>query len=136
MANIISRKLSGCYRRVLTFLFVIVVVSLTVVVVVYRQVGGPEGARHWMAEQALSSVEKHLNSEDQRPDGIPEEQIVENFQRVREATRRRQVNLTSLHEVLKSYQAEFNEKKPSTPEIQEFLGRLAGTIFTDIDSKN
>lgn len=136
MANIISRKLSGCYRRVLTFLLVIVVVSLTVVVVVYRQIGGAEGARHWMAEQALSSVEKHLKSEDQRPDGIPEERIVENFQRVREATRRRQVNLTSLHEVLKSYQTEFNEKKPSTPEVQEFLGKLEGTIFTDIGSKN
>ena len=136
MANIISRKLSGCYRRVLTFLLVIVTVGLIVVVVVYRQVGGPEGARHWMAEQALNSVEKHLKSEDQRPDGIPEELIVENFQRVREATRRRQVNLTSLHEVLKSYQTEFNEKKPSTPEIQAFLQTLERTILTNSDSKN
>ena len=136
MANIISRKLSGCYRRVLTFLLVIVAVSLIAVGVVYWQVGGPEGARYWMAEQALSSVEKHLKSEDQRPDGIPEEQIVENFQRVREATRKRQVNLTSLNEVLKSYQTEFNEKKPSTPEIQQFLRTLERTILTDTDSKN
>ena len=136
MANIISRKLSGCYRRVLTFLLLIVTVGLIVGVVVYRQVGGPEGARHWMAERALNSVEKHLKSEDQRPDGIPEEQIVESFQRVREATRRRQVNLTSLHGALKSYQTEFNEKKPSTPEIQEFLQTLERTIFTNTDSKN
>ena len=136
MANIISRKLSGCYRRVLAFLLVIVAIGLIVVLVVYRQVGGPEGARYWMAEQALSSVEKHLTSEDQRPDGIPEEQIVESFQRVREAIRKRQVNLTSLHEVLKSYQTEFNEKKPSTPEIQAFLGKLQRTILTNTDSKN
>ncbi|MXV72993.1 hypothetical protein F4Z99_01800 [Candidatus Poribacteria bacterium] len=136
MANIISRKLSGCYRRVLTFLLVIVGVSLIAAVVIYRQVGGPEGAHHWMAERALNSVEKHLKSEDQRPDGIPEEQIVENFQRVREAIRRRQVNLTSLYEVLKSYQTEFNEKKPSTPEIQTFFGKLVGTVLENAKSKN
>ena len=136
MANIISRKLSGCYRRVLTFLLVIVVVSLIAGGLVYWQVGGPEGAHYWMAERALSSVEKHLKSEDQRPDGIPEEQIVENFQRAREATRKRQVNLTSLHKVLKSYQTEFNEKKPSTPEIQEFLRTLERTVLTDTNSKN
>lgn len=136
MANIISRKLSGCYRRVLTFLLAILAVSLIVIAVVYRQVGGPEGARYWMAERALNSVEKHLKSEDQRPDGIPEEQIVESFRRVREATRKRQVNLTSLHAVLKSYQTEFNEKKPSTPEIQAFLRTLEGTILQNVDSKN
>lgn len=135
MANIISKKLSGCYRRVLTFLLVIVIVSLAVVVVVYRQVGGLEGAHYWMAEQALNGVEKHLKSEDQRPDGIPEEQIVENFQRVREATRKRQVNLTSLHAVLKSYQTEFNEKKPSTPEIQAFFQKLGSTILVGTSGK-
>lgn len=135
MANIISRKLTGCYRRVLTFLLAIVAVSLIGGTVVYYQVGGPEGARYWMAERALNSVEKHLKSEDQRPDGIPEEQIVENFQRVREAIRKRQVNLTSLHEVLKAYQMEFNEKKPSTPEIQTFLGSLDSTILVDPSGK-
>ena len=135
MANIISRKLSGCYRRVLTFLLAIVAVSLIVIAVVYHQVGGPEGARYWMAERALNSVEKHLKSEDQRPDGIPEEQIVENFQRAREAIRKRQVNLTSLNEVLKSYQIEFNEKKPSTPEIQEFLQALERTILVGPSGK-
>ena len=135
MANIISRKLSGCYRRVLTFLLAILAVSLIVIAVVYRQVGGPEGARYWMAERALNSVEKHLKSEDQRPDGIPEEQIVESFQRVREATRKRQVNLTSLHAVLKSYQTEFNEKKPSTPEVQAFLGKLGSTILVGPSGK-
>ena len=135
MANIISRKLSGCYRRVLIFLLLIVGVSLIAVVVIYRQVGGPEGAHHWMAERALNSVEKHLKSEDQRPDGIPEEQIVENFQRVREAIQRQQVNLTSLYEVLKSYQTEFNEKKPSTPEIQTFFQKLGSTILVGTSGK-
>ena len=136
MANIISRKLSGCYRRVLTFLFVIVGISLIAVGVVYYLVGGLEGAHHWMAERALNGVEKHLKSEDQRPDGIPEEQLVENFQRVRESIQKRQVNLTLLYEVLTSYQTEFNEKKPSTPEIQAFFGKLMGTVLENPDSKN
>ncbi|RKU13722.1 hypothetical protein C6503_15760 [Candidatus Poribacteria bacterium] len=136
MANIISRKLSGCYRRVLTFLLVIIAVSAIAVIVVYRQVGGPEGAHYWMAEQALNRIEKHLKSEGQRPDGIPEEQIIQSFQRVREAIQKRQVNRTALYEVLTSYQTEFNEKKPSTPEIQAFLQTLAGTILGNTDSKN
>ena len=136
MANIISKKLSGCYRRVLTFLFVILGVSLIAVGVVYYLVGGLDGAHYWMAERALNGIEKHLKAEDQRPDGIPEEQLVENFQRVRNAIQRRQVNLTLLYDVLTSYQTEFNEKKPSTPEIQEFFGKLIGTVLENPDSKN
>ena len=131
----INKKLSGCYKRVLTFLFVIVVVGLAIGVLVYRQVGGLEGARHWMAEYALGNVEKHLKAADQRPDGISEQQIVESFQRVREAIEKRQVNLMSLYTVLKSYQTEFNVRKPSTPEIQTFLQNLGNTILEDAGGK-
>ena len=132
----IRKKISGCYRRVLIFLLAIVAVGLIAGGLVYRQIGGREGARHWMAERALSGIEKHLKSEDQRPDGISEDQIVESFQRVREATQRRQVNLVSLYTALKSYQTEFNVKKPSTPEIQAFLQTLEGAILENVDSKN
>ena len=132
----IRKKISGCYRRVLIFLLVIVAVGLAAGGLVYRQIGGHDGARYWMAERALSGIEKHLKSEDQRPDGISEDQIVESFQRVREAMQRRQVNLVSLYAALKSYQAEFNVKKPSTPEIQAFLRTLEGAIIENVDSKN
>ena len=132
----IRKKLSGCYRRVLIFLLVVVAVGLAAVGVIYYQVGGGEGARYWMVEHALNRVESHLKSEDQRPDGISEEQIVESFQRVREATQGRRVNLVSLYTVLKSYQTEFNVKKPSTPEIQVFLQTLEGTILQNVDRKN
>ena len=132
----IRKKISGCYRRVPVFLLVIVAVSLVAVGVIYRQVGGAEGARYWMAGHALNRIEKHLKSEDRRPDGISEEQVVESFQRVREATQRGQVNLVSLYAALKSYQAAFNVKKPSTPEIQAFLQTLEGTILQNADGKN
>lgn len=132
----IRKKLSGCYRRVLIFLLVVVAVGLAAVGVIYYQVGGGEGARYWMVEHALNRVESHLKSEDQRPDGISEEQIVASFQRVREATQGRRVNLVSLYAVLKSYQTEFNVKKPSTPEIQVFLRTLEGTILQNVDGKN
>ena len=131
----INRKLSGCYKRVLTFLLVLVVIGLAIGVLAYRQVGGLDGARHWMAKYALGNVEKHLKAAEQRPDGISEQQIVENFQRVREAIEKRQVNLTSLYTVLKSYQTEFNVRKPSTPEIQEFLQSLGSTIIADTGGK-
>lgn len=132
----IRKKISGCYRRVLIFLLAILAVGLIAGGLVYHQVGGRDGARYWMVERALSGIEKHLKSEDQRPDGISEDQIVESFQRVREATQRRQVNLASLYTALKSYQAEFNVKKPSTPEVQAFLRTLEGAILENVDSKN
>ena len=116
-------------------MLVIVVVGLAMGVVIYRQVGGLEGARHWMAKYALGNVEKHLKAAEQRPDGISEQQIVESFQRVREAIEKRQVNLMSLYTVLKSYQTEFNVRKPSTPEIQEFLQNLGNTILEDAGGK-
>ena len=126
----INKKLSGCYRRVLTFLLVVVAVSLIAGVVVYRRVGGPEGGRYWMAERALNGVEKHLKSKN-RPDGISEDQIIAVFANVRDATQRRKVNLTSLYKTLKSYQTEFHTTKPSTPEIQVFLIELEKTILRD-----
>ena len=130
----VSRKLSGCYRRVLIFLLAIVAVSLIAGGVVYQHFGGPEGIRYWMAERALNGVEKHLKSEN-RPDGISEEQVVTVFENVREKVRQRQVDLPSLYEVLKSYQTAFHTTKPSTPEIQAFLGELEKTTLKDITTK-
>ena len=112
-------------------MFVIIAGGLLVGALVYWQVGGPEGARYWMAKHALGNIEKRLNSAERRPDGIPEKQIVESFQRVREAIENRQVNLISLYTVMKDYQREFHIKKPSTPETQEFLRKLEGTILKD-----
>ena len=125
-----NKTLSGCYRRVLTFLFVVVAVSLIAGGVMYRRVGGPEGARYWMAERALNGVEKHLKSKN-RPDGISEDQVIAVFANVRAATKKRKVNLTSLYRVLKSYQTEFHTTKPSTPEVHAFLIELEKTILKD-----
>lgn len=129
MANT-NKKLSGCYRRVLTFLLAVVAVSLIAGVVVYRRVGGPEGGRYWMAERALNGVEKHLKSKN-RPDGISEDQVIAVFANVREAIQQRKINLTSLYRVLKSYQTEFHTTKLSTPEAQTFLIELEKTILRD-----
>ncbi len=125
-----NKKLSGCYRRVLTFLLAIVVVILIAGGVIYRQVGGPEGARYWMAGRALNGVEKHLKSKN-RPDGISEDQVIAVFATVREAAQKRRVSLIPLYEVLKSYQTEFHTTKPSTPEVQTFLIELEKTIIKD-----
>ena len=126
----IHKKLSGCYRRVLIFLLAVVGICLIASGIVYRRVGGVEGTRYWMAERALTGVEKHLKSGN-RPDGISEQQVVIVFTRVREANHNRRTNLNALYDVLKSYQTEFYTKKPSTPEIEAFLQRLSQTILTD-----
>ncbi|MYK17832.1 hypothetical protein F4055_06615 [Candidatus Poribacteria bacterium] len=127
----INKKLSGCYRRVLIFLLAVVGVSLIAGIIVYRQIGGVEGTRYWMAERALNGVEKHLKKSENRPDGISEQQIVTVFMNVREANRNRRTNLTALYDVLKSYQTEFYTKKPSTPEVETFLEKLRQTILKD-----
>ena len=125
-----NQKLSGCYRRVLTFLLATVAVILITGGVVYRQVGGAEGARYWMAGRALNGVEKHLKSKN-RPDGISEDQVIAVFASVRAAAEQRRVNLISLYEILKSYQTEFHTTTPSTPEVQVFLSELEKTIIKD-----
>jgi len=125
-----NKKLSGCYRRVLTFVLAVVAVSLIAGGIVYRRVGGAEGARYWMAERALNGVENHLKSKN-RPDGISEDQVIAVFANVREATQKRKVHLTSLYRVLKSYQTAFHTTTPSTPEIQAFLIELERTILKD-----
>ena len=127
----INKKLSGCYRRVLIFLVAVVGVCLIAGIIVYRQIGGVEGTRYWMAERALNGVEKHLKKSENRPDGISEQQIVTVFMNVREANRNRRTNLTALYDVLKSYQTEFYTKKPSTPEVETFLEKLRQTILKD-----
>lgn len=125
-----NRKLSGCYRRVLTVLLLVVTISLIAGGLIYRRVGGSEGARYWMAERALNGVENHLKSKN-RPDGISEDQVTAVFANVRQATKQRKVHLTSLYRVLKSYQTEFHTTKPSTPEAQAFLIELERTILKD-----
>lgn len=134
----ITTKLSGCYRRVLIFLLAIVAVSLLVGAFAYNRLGGLEGLRHWMAERALNGVEKHVLAN--RPDGIPQEQVVAQFKSVREAVRNRRVVLTRLYEALKSYQnavaileraATGSSAKLSTPEVEQFLTALAQTIVLE-----
>ncbi len=131
----LTTKLIGCYRRVLIFLLAIVAVSLIAGGVVYNRVGGFDGLRHWMAERALNGVEKHVLTN--RPDGIPQERIVTQFARVREALRHRQVALEQLYDALKAYQTAIaslqrtpvgSSAKLSTPEVEQFLATLAQAI--------
>jgi len=125
----INRKLSGCYRRVLLFFLTLVAVGLIAGGFAYRRVGGVQGVQYWMAERALNGVEKHLLKN--RPDGIPEEQVVTLFQSVREAIGNQQVDLTRLYETLKAYQSAFHTTKPSTPEVEQFFGKLTQAIFSN-----
>ncbi len=125
----INRKLSGCYRRVLIFSLAVVILCVAASGIAYYRLGGIDGMRHWMAERALNSIEKHLLKN--RPDGISKEQVVSQFEHVRDAIRKRQIDLTQLYEILTSYQTSFHTTKPSTPEITTFLELLAQTILFD-----
>lgn len=134
--SLIAQKISGCYRRVLIFLFLILIVSIGIGLFVYNRVGGAEGMRYWMAIRALNGTEKLLLTN--RPDGIPQETVKEQFKNVRDAIHDRQIDLKPLYELLNSYQTKFHnpglsaEKiKPSTPEVEEFLIKLGETIFLE-----
>jgi len=134
--SLIAQKISGCYRRVLIFLLIILIVIAGIGVILFNQVGGTEGLKYWTAGRALNGTERLLLKN--RPDGIPQEDVETQFETVRDAIGNRQIELKLLYDMLKSYQDKFHnpglssEKvKPSTPEIEEFLTNLRQTIVPD-----
>ncbi len=133
--SLIAQKISGCYRRVLIFLFISIIVCAGLGVLAYNLLGGAEGLRYWTATRALNGTEKHLLTH--RPDGIPQESVIEQFETVRQAIRIREIDLDSLYQLIKSYQDKFYipglsvKIKPSTPEIEEFLLQLNQTIISE-----
>ncbi|MCY4404178.1 MAG: hypothetical protein OXD54_16555 [Candidatus Poribacteria bacterium] len=134
--SLIAQKISGCYRRVLIFLLIILIVIAGIGVILFNQVGGTEGLKYWTAGRALNGTERLILKN--RPDGIPQEDVETQFETVLVAIGNRQIELKLLYDMLKSYQDKFHnpglssEKvKPSTPEIEEFLTNLGQTIVPD-----
>ena len=126
----------GCYRRMATTGLVVVIITAAVGVLLYQRLGGPEGARYWMAERALNAVEAHLlmKAPDgnwlRKPDGISAEEIRSQFERVREATIDRQTDLIQLNQIFREYQSKFQNTRPSTNEVIQFLNAIEGTIVS------
>ncbi len=133
--SLIAQKISGCYRRVLIFLFISIIVCAGLGLLAYNLIGGAEGLRYWSAIQALNGTEKHLLAH--RPDGVPQDSVKEQFETVRQAIRTQEIDLDSLYQLIKSYQDKFYipglavKKKPSTPEVEEFFLQLNRTIISD-----
>lgn len=132
--SLIAQKISGCYRRVLLFLIIFVMVGIGAGAIIYNMMGGAEGLRYWTASRAVVGTEKLLIGN--RPDGIAKETVEIQFEKVYEAIDNRLIDLKALYNLIKSYQEEFNnpsltpiENKPSTPEVEEFLQNLDATIF-------
>ena len=120
--SLIAQKLSGCYRRVLTFLFITIIICVGLGVLAYNLVGGAEGLRYWTAVRA---------------DGVRQESVIEQFESTRQAIKSREIDLDSLYQLIRSYQDKFYmpglsvKIKPSTPEAEEFLLQLSQTIVSD-----
>lgn len=128
------KKLKGCYRRVLLFLFVIAIVLLAVCFIFYQQVGGIDGSRYWMAGRALGKVEEHLLKN--RPDGVSKADVESQFEKVKNATSERRVDLVELHRVITDYQDQFQNTKPSTPETVQFLMDLEATVLPETSNQS
>jgi hypothetical protein len=124
-----TKKLRGCYRRVLIFLLVIATMILAVGGFTYRRVGGFEGARYWMAGRALNNVEKQVLRN--RPDGVSEADVHSQFQKVREANADRRTDLIRLYQAMRAYQTKFQKTKPSTGEVVEFLMQLEAAVSSE-----
>ena len=126
----------GCYRRVATTGLIVVIIIAVVGVLLYQRLGGPEGARYWMAERALNAVEAHLlmkapdGNWRRKPDGVSVEEIRSQFERVREATADRRTDLIRLNQILKEYQSKFQNTQPATSEVIQFLNAIEGTIVS------
>ena len=130
-------RLQGCYRRLLIFATIAVVVIGAAAGFIYQRVGGLDGARYWMAGRALDSVEAHLLTKTpnggwvRKPDGISADGVKLQFQRVRIANANRRVELTGLDEVLRDYQTKFHRTKPATQEAIDFQSRLESVILPE-----
>ena len=126
----------GCYRRVATTGLIVAIIITAVGVLLYQRLGGPEGARYWMAERAMNAIEAHLlmKAPDgnwlRKPDGISDEDIRFQFERVRKATVDRQTNLIRLNQILREYQSKFQNTQPATSEVIEFLNAIERTIIS------
>ncbi len=141
--SLIAQKISGCYRRVLLFLIIILIVGIGAGAIVYNMMGGTEGLRYWMASRAVVGTEKLIIGN--RPDGIAKETVEQQFEAVYEAIDNRLIDLKALYDLLKSFQESFNkpgltpkekeENKPSTSEVEEFLQNLEGTILSSVNDK-
>ena len=133
--SLIAQKISGCYRRVIVFLFVTIIVCAGLGLLAYNLVGGAEGLRYWTAMRALNGTEKHLLTH--RPDGVPQETITGQFEVVKQAIDNQEIDLEALYQLIKAYQDKFYipglsvKIKPSTPEVEEFLLQLSQTIISD-----
>ncbi len=137
--SLIAQKITGCYRRVLLFLFIILIVGIGAAAIVYNVIGGTEGLRYWMASRAVAGTEKLIIGN--RPDGIARETVEMQFEKVYEAIDSRLIDLKALYDLLKSYQESFNkpgltpnENKPTTSKVEKFLQNLEGTI-SPVDDK-
>ena len=126
----------GCYRRVATTGLIVAIIVAVVGGLLYQRLGGPEGARYWMAERALNAIEAHLlmKAPDgnwlRKPDGISAEDIRSQFERVRKSTIDRQTDLIRLNQTLRDYQSKFQNMQPATSEVIEFLNAIEGTIVS------
>ena len=124
-----KNKFLGCYRRVLIFLFVVLMIILVPTWYIYQKSGGVNGLRYWMAGRTIDVVENHfLNN---RPDSLSVDQIRDQFALVREASSRREVDLNRLYQLLDSYQERFQNSKPSIDQASQFMKGLRLTVLSD-----
>ncbi len=127
----------GCYQRVATTGLVVAIILAVVGGLLYQRLGGVEGARYWMAEQALNAVEAHLlmKAPDgnwlRKPDGVSAEAIRSQFERVRKATADLGTDLIQLNQIFREYQSKFQNTQPATSEVIEFLNAIEGTILSE-----
>ena len=127
--SLIAQKISGCYRRILLFLIIILILGIGAGAIVYNVIGGTEGLRYWMASRAVAGTEKLIIGN--RPDGIARETVEMQFEKVYKAIDSRLIDLKALYDLLKSYQEGFNNPGLT---VEEFLQNLEGTI-SPVDEK-
>ena len=124
-----KNKFLGCYRRVLIFIFFVLMIILVPTWYIYQKSGGVNGLRYWMAGRTIDVVENHfLNN---RPDSLSVDQIRDQFALVREASSRREVDLNRLYQLLDSYQERFQNSKPSIDQASQFMKGLRLTVLSD-----
>lgn len=120
----LTRK--GCLKRFAIFLAILASIILISFILIYKQFDGKKGIKLWVVSKAIDNTQKLALK--QRPDGISKKEIEQTFEQLKYASKNEQVHLIKLYQILKKYQQNFQNDRPSNEEMTKFLEDIRSTI--------
>jgi len=115
----------GC----LSFLILILILSVLLFIVAYKRLGGEEGFKAWLASRSLENIKRKLL---QRDIDVPNEEIVGVIERAKEAVKKGKADLQRLYEAMDGMERSLRSKVTSK-RVEEFLREISESISIEVE---